>query len=138
MIRSAIARRSENSNEIVSVISNSRITIMAIAFVNDFVQDGHVELFRLGSFYCYNLIGHTQNFLAILFCIFALDFFRIAIFHIISISLTKTLYLIIYIILLKLITIVDINIYGDGGRQILNNICNLLYEYIKKLIQLKK
>ena len=42
-----VATRSESSNEIVSVTSYLRKTIVTIAFANDFVQGGHVELFRI-------------------------------------------------------------------------------------------
>ena len=48
---------SENFNEIVSVTAYLRKTIAAIAFVNDFVQGGHVELYRLVALYCCILIG---------------------------------------------------------------------------------
>ena len=41
------ATRSESSNEIVSMTSYLRQTIVTIAFVNDFVQGGRVELYRL-------------------------------------------------------------------------------------------
>ena len=41
------ATRSENSNEIVSMTAYLRKTIVTIAFVNDFVQGGRVELYRL-------------------------------------------------------------------------------------------
>ena len=40
------ATRSKNSNQIVSVTSYLRKTIVTIAFVNGFIQGGHVELFR--------------------------------------------------------------------------------------------
>ena len=52
-----VATRSENSNEILSVTSYLRKTIVAIAFVNDFVQGGRVELYRLVALYCCILIG---------------------------------------------------------------------------------
>ena len=52
-----VATRSENSNEIVSVTSYLRKTIVTIALVNDFVQDGRVELYRLVALYCCILIG---------------------------------------------------------------------------------
>ena len=52
-----VATRSENSNEIVSVTSYLRKTIVAIAFVNDFVQGGRVELYRFVALYCCILIG---------------------------------------------------------------------------------
>ena len=42
-----IATRSENLTKIVGMTSKPRKTIVAIASVNDFVQGGHVELFRL-------------------------------------------------------------------------------------------
>ena len=51
------ATRSENSNEIVSVPSYLRKTIVTIAFVDDFVQSGRVELYRLIALYCCILIG---------------------------------------------------------------------------------
>ena len=44
-------------NEIVGVTSFSRKTIVTIAFINDFVQGGCVELFCFVSLYCYNMIG---------------------------------------------------------------------------------
>ena len=44
-----LARSSENSNKISSVTSNARINAAVITFANGFAQDGHVELFRLGS-----------------------------------------------------------------------------------------
>ena len=47
----------ENSNKIVSVTSYLRKTIVTIAFANDFVQGGHVELFRVVALYRCNLIG---------------------------------------------------------------------------------
>ena len=53
----SVATRSENSNEIVSVTSYLRKTIVTIAFVNDFVQGGRVELYRLVALYCCILIG---------------------------------------------------------------------------------
>ena len=52
-----VATRSENSNEIVSVPSYLRKTIVTIAFVDDFVQSGRVELYRLIALYCCILIG---------------------------------------------------------------------------------
>ena len=42
-----VATRSKSSIEFVSVMSHLRTTIATIAFANDFVQGGHVELFRL-------------------------------------------------------------------------------------------
>ena len=52
-----VATRSENSNEIVRVTSYLRKTIVTIAIVNDFVQGGRVELYRLVALYCCILIG---------------------------------------------------------------------------------
>ena len=52
-----VATRSENSNEIVSVTSYLWKTIVTIAFVNDFVQGGRVELYRFVASYCCILIG---------------------------------------------------------------------------------
>ena len=52
-----VATRSENSNEIVSMTSYLRKTIVTTAFVNDFVQGGRVELYRLVALYCCILIG---------------------------------------------------------------------------------
>ena len=51
------ATRSENSNEIVSMTSYLRQTIVTIAFVNDFVQGGGVELYRFIALYHRILIG---------------------------------------------------------------------------------
>ena len=42
-----IATHSKNSNEIVSMTSYTRKTIITTAFANGFVQCGYVELFRL-------------------------------------------------------------------------------------------
>ena len=52
-----VATRSENSNEIVSVTSYSRKIIVTLALVNDFVEGGRVELYRLVALYRCNLIG---------------------------------------------------------------------------------
>ena len=49
--------RSENSNEIVSMTSYLRKTIVTIAFVNDFVPGGCVEVYLLVALYCCILIG---------------------------------------------------------------------------------
>ena len=51
------ATRSENSNEIVSMTSYLRQTIVTIAFVNYFVHGGGVELYRLVALYRCILIG---------------------------------------------------------------------------------
>ena len=56
------ATGSENSNEIVSVTSYLRQTIVTIAFVNDFVQGGRVELYCLVALYRCILIGQALNF----------------------------------------------------------------------------
>ena len=56
-LHNGFATRSENFNEIVSVTSYLRKTIMTIAFVNDFVQGGRVELFHLVALYRCILIG---------------------------------------------------------------------------------
>ena len=57
-----VATRSENSNEIVSMTSYLRKTIVTIAFVNDFVQGERVELYRLVALYCCIMIGWASNF----------------------------------------------------------------------------
>ena len=46
------ATSGENFNEIVSVTSHlQKKTVVTIAYVNDFVQGGRVELFRLVALY---------------------------------------------------------------------------------------
>ena len=50
-----MATHCENFNKIIGLMSNSRKTIVAIAFANDFAQGGHVELFRHVALYCYYL-----------------------------------------------------------------------------------
>ena len=50
-LHNGFATRSENFNEIVSVTSHLRETIVTIAFVNDFVQGGRAELYRLVAVY---------------------------------------------------------------------------------------
>ena len=49
--------RSENFNEIVSVTSYLWKPIVMIAFDNDFVHGGRVEVYRLVVLYRCNLIG---------------------------------------------------------------------------------
>ena len=51
------ATRSENANEVVSVTTYLRKTVVTIAFVNDFVQGVRVELYRLVALYRCILMG---------------------------------------------------------------------------------
>ena len=52
-----VATRSENSDEIVGVTSYLRKTIVTMAFVDNFVQGGRVEVYRLVALFCCILIG---------------------------------------------------------------------------------
>ena len=51
------ATRSENLNEVVSITSYLRKIIVTTTYVNDFVQGGRVELYRLVALYRCILIG---------------------------------------------------------------------------------